>query len=60
MEYRGVKYAVAQTMPTGWRWSVKRDPSDKVGTSLDRRNAVRLAEKFIDLLLTGRLVEPQE
>jgi hypothetical protein len=51
MEYRGVEYMVVQTIPNGWRWSVKRDRNDKVGTAFDRRGAIRLAQKFIDELL---------
>jgi hypothetical protein len=54
MEYRGVEYAVVRTIPNGWRWSVKRDHNEKVGTSSDRTNAVRLAQKFIDELVKTR------
>ena len=45
MEHRGVEYAVVQTLfPTIWRWSVKRDHKEKVGTSFSREDAIRHAE----------------
>lgn len=54
MEYRGVEYAVVQTIQNGWRWSVKRDHNDKVGNSSDRATAIRMARKFIDELIKSR------
>jgi hypothetical protein len=55
MEHRGVEYAVVQTLfPTIWRWSVKRDHKEKVGTSFSREDAIRHAEKFIDQLIKDR------
>jgi hypothetical protein len=49
MEYRGVEFTVVRTIPTGWRWSVKRDQrSDKVGTAFDREGAILHAKRFID------------
>jgi hypothetical protein len=40
--------------PNGWRWSVKRDHNDKVGTARDRDGAIRLAKRFIDELIKTR------
>ena len=58
MEHRGVEYAVVQTVfPTIWRWSVKRDHTEKVGTSFSREDAIHLAEKFIDQLIKDRAKE---
>jgi len=54
MEYRGIQYAVVRTITKGWRWSVKRDHNDKVGTSLDRDNAILRAKRFIDELVKTR------
>ena len=60
MEHRGVEYAVVQTLfPTIWRWSVKRDHKEKVGTSFSREDAIRHAEKFIDQLIKDR-TQPKE
>ena len=60
MEHRGVEYAVVQTLfPTIWRWSVKRDHKEKVGTSFSREDAIRHAEKFIDQLIEDR-TQPKE
>jgi hypothetical protein len=58
MEYRGVEYAVVQTIPSGWLWSVKRVPADKVGITHSRENGVTLAKKFIDALLK-KLEQPK-
>ena len=58
MEYRGVEYAVVQTIPSGWRWSVKRIPTEKVGRTYSRENGVALAKKFIDTLLK-KLEQPK-
>ncbi|MBR0698234.1 hypothetical protein [Bradyrhizobium lablabi] len=56
MEYRGIEYTVVQKIsPNGWRWTVKRDHNDKVGTAFDREDAIRRAEKFIDELIKARL-----
>jgi len=55
MEYRGIEYAVVQTIPSEWRWSVKGYPDNRMGAALDRRNAIRVAEKVIDQLLNMRL-----
>jgi hypothetical protein len=51
MEYRGIQYAVVQTIANNWRWSVERVPNDKVGTAFDRASAMRAAQKFIDRLI---------
>jgi hypothetical protein len=59
MEYRGVQYSVVRTITKGWRWSVKRDHHDKVGTSTDRETAISLARRFIDTLLKSRAKPPQ-
>lgn len=53
MEYRGVEYEVVQTITNTWRWSVKRDGSEKVGISLDRANAIIRAKRFVDELVKG-------
>ena len=54
MEYRGIEYQVVQTIPKGWRWSVRRDHADKEGTSRDREDAIRKAKLYIDNLLRRR------
>ena len=60
MEHRGVEYAVVRTLfPTIWRWSVKRDHKEKVGTSFSREDAIRHAEKYIDQLIKDR-TKPKE
>jgi hypothetical protein len=51
LEYRGFEFVVVQTIPKGWRWSVKRDHSDKGGTSYDREDAIKRAKQFIDNFL---------
>ena len=51
MEYRGVEFALVMTINKEWRWAVKRDRGDKVGTSLDRRTAILRAQQFIDELI---------
>jgi hypothetical protein len=48
MEYRGFEYQVVQTIPRGWRWSVKREPADRTGIADDRLEAVTRAQRFID------------
>jgi hypothetical protein len=55
MDYRGVQYAVVRTMsPNGWRWIVRRGPTDKSGVATHRDDAIRLAKKFIDELIRSR------
>jgi hypothetical protein len=55
MEYQGVEFAVVQTIPRGWRWSVTLDSNDKVGEALTREAGVMRAKLFIDgLLRTAR------
>jgi hypothetical protein len=54
MEYRGMDYAIVQTIPKGWRWSVVRDRSDKVGWSIDRAEGIARAKTFIDKLIKKR------
>ena len=52
MEYRGVQYAVVRTMsPNGWRWVVRRGPDEKSGFTPRQDEAIRLAKKFIDVLI---------
>ena len=57
MEYRGVEYAIVQTIPNGWRWSVKHDRFDKVGWSDNRAEGVACAKTFIDRLLKKRCAD---
>jgi hypothetical protein len=54
MEYRGIEYAVVQTIENDWRWSVKRAPKDKVGKSSHRETAIFRAQQFIDGLIKLR------
>jgi hypothetical protein len=54
MEYRGVEYQVVQTIPKGWRWSVRRDRTEKVGSASDRMEAVGKAHRFIDEMIKSR------
>jgi hypothetical protein len=54
MEYRGIEYAVVQTIENNWRWSVKRAPKDKVGKSSHRETAIFRAQQFIDGLIKLR------
>jgi hypothetical protein len=54
VEYRGFEFAVLQTIPKGWRWSVKRDRRDGAGTSDDREDAIKQAKQYIDNLLRRR------
>ena len=54
MEYRGIEYAVVQTIENDWRWSVKRAPKDKVGKSSHRDAAIIRARQFIDKLIKLR------
>jgi hypothetical protein len=54
MEYRGVEYQVVRSITSSWRWSVKREPNDKVGTADNRMGAVERAQKFIDGLIKRR------
>jgi hypothetical protein len=54
MEYRGIEYAVVQTIENDWRWSVKRTPKDKVGKSWDRDTGIIRAQQFIDGLIKLR------
>jgi hypothetical protein len=51
MEYRGIEYAVVQTIENDWRCSVKRAPKDKVGKSSRRDTAIIRAKQFIDGLI---------
>jgi hypothetical protein len=60
MEYRGVEYAVARTITRRWRWSVKRDHNDKVGTAETRMGAIGLAQRFIDELVRTRARQLRE
>jgi hypothetical protein len=39
---------------TSGRWSVKRDPNDKVGTAPDRESAIFIAQFYIDKLIKTR------
>ncbi|MBR0695818.1 hypothetical protein [Bradyrhizobium lablabi] len=56
MEYRGIEYTVVRKIsPNGWRWTVKCDHKDKVGTAFDRESAIHSAKKFIDALIKVRL-----
>jgi hypothetical protein len=54
MEYRGIEYAVVQTIENDWRWSAKRAPKDKVGKSSHRDTAIVRANQFIDGLIKLR------
>ena len=54
MEYRGMEYQVVRTITNAWRWVVKREPNDKVGTTDSRMGAVARAQKFIDELIKSR------
>ena len=54
MEYRGVEYEVVQTITNTWRWSVRRERTNKVGITADRATAVRRAQRFIDELVKVR------
>jgi len=55
MKYRGVEYVVVRKIsPNCWRWSVKRDPNDKVGTAPDRETAIFFAQFYIDKLIKTR------
>jgi hypothetical protein len=51
MEYRGFECVVLQTIPKGWRWTVKRQHSEKSGTADSRQEAVARAQMFIDGML---------
>lgn len=31
MEYRGAEYSVVRTIAKSWRWSVKKDRTEKIG-----------------------------
>jgi hypothetical protein len=49
VEYRGYQYAVVQSISANrWRWSVEREPNEKVGMSDTREGAVFRAKRFID------------
>jgi hypothetical protein len=54
MEYRGMEYQVVRTITKSWRWSVKHEPNEKVGTTDDRVGAVARAQKFIDEVIKRR------
>ena len=55
MEYRGVEYAVVQTICKQWRWSVARDGgNDKVGFCTNRETALARAKGLIDRIVEGR------
>jgi hypothetical protein len=60
MEYRGVEYAVVRTITRRWRWSVKRDHNDKVGTAEMRMGAIGFAQRFIDELVRNRARQLRE
>ena len=60
MEYRGVEYAVVRTIAMRWRWSVKRDHNDRVGTAETRIGAIGFAQRFIDELVRKRARELRE
>jgi hypothetical protein len=51
LEYRGIEFVVLQTIPKGWRWSVKRDRGDKAGSAYDREDAIQKAKRYIVNLL---------
>jgi len=55
MEYRGVEYALVQTISKQWRWSVARDNgNDKVGFCTNRETALARAKRVIDRIVGGR------
>ena len=55
LEYRGVEYAVVQTISKQWRWSVARDSgNDKVGFCTNRETALARARRVIDRIVRGR------
>ena len=55
MEYRGVEYAVVQTISKQWRWSVTRDNgNDKVGFCTNCETALARAKGVIDRIVGGR------
>ena len=55
MEYRGIEYAVVQTISKQWRWSVARDSGyDKVGFCTNRETATARAKEVIDKIVRGR------
>jgi hypothetical protein len=51
MQHRGVEYQVVRTIVKSWRWSVKKDHTEKIGTTETREIAVRRAHRFIDEML---------
>jgi hypothetical protein len=55
MEYRGIEYAVVQTIENDWRWSVKRAPKDKVGKSSHRDTAIVRAHQFATMKNPGQV-----
>jgi hypothetical protein len=61
MEYRGVEYMVVQSIsPNRWRWSVNREPKEKVGMSDTRETAIFRAKRFIDELIARSSPKPTE
>jgi hypothetical protein len=55
MEYRGVEYAVLQTICKQWRWSVARDSGDdRVGFCTNREDALARAKRVIDKIVKDR------
>jgi hypothetical protein len=55
MEYRGVEYAVVQTISKQWRWTVARNSgNDKVGFCTNRETALARAKGVIDRIVGGR------
>jgi len=55
MEYRGVEYAVVQTISKQWRWSVARDSgNDKIGLCINRETALARVKRVIDRIVEGR------
>ena len=62
MEYRGIDYSVVRTSSQdGWRWSVRCDDNDKMGTHASREGAMLHAERFIDEVIKHRkrIARPQ-
>jgi hypothetical protein len=49
MKYKDVEFTVVQTAnPTGWKWAVQLDGTEKVGSSDTRDRAIKMAQKVID------------
>jgi hypothetical protein len=55
MEYKGIKYTIAQTIPLGWKWTVHlADGNTREGEASTRAAAVLDAEIVIDLSQPSR------